>query len=67
MKEVAATEGILLDPVYTGKAMAGMLTMTRNGELSQSKNVLFCYTAVGETSFKSIFSENTKSYSELNY
>jgi D-cysteine desulfhydrase len=52
MKEVAATEGILLDPVYTGRAMAGMLTMTRNCELSQSKNVLFCYTAVGETSFK---------------
>jgi 1-aminocyclopropane-1-carboxylate deaminase/D-cysteine desulfhydrase-like pyridoxal-dependent ACC family enzyme len=52
MKEVAATEGILLDPVYIGRAMAGMLTMTRNCELSQSKNVLFCYTAVGETSFK---------------
>lgn len=41
---VAKTEGVLLDPVYTGKAMAGLLDMVREGELAGAKNVLFVHT-----------------------
>jgi len=41
---LARTEGILLDPVYTGKIMAGMLGMIRNGEIGKDENVLFVHT-----------------------
>lgn len=40
----AATEGILLDPVYTGRAMAGMLDMIRKGRFSAKDTVLFWHT-----------------------
>ncbi len=41
---VAETEGVLLDPVYTGKAMSGMIDMLRKGELDDSEAVLFFHT-----------------------
>lgn len=41
---LARTEGILLDPVYTGKIMAGMIGMIRKGEIGQHENVLFLHT-----------------------
>lgn len=40
----ARTEGILLDPVYTGRAMGGMIDMIRTGELSRQDKVLFWHT-----------------------
>jgi len=40
----ACTEGILLDPVYTGRAMAGMIAMIRSGELTAADTVLFWHT-----------------------
>lgn len=40
----AETEGLLLDPVYTGKAMAGLVAMVRRGELGQGQRVLFVHT-----------------------
>ncbi|GJC83191.1 1-aminocyclopropane-1-carboxylate deaminase [Colletotrichum liriopes] len=43
IKELARTEGILTDPVYTGKAFTGLLHTARNGDFS-GKNVLFCHT-----------------------
>ncbi|KAJ4260453.1 hypothetical protein NW762_007193 [Fusarium torreyae] len=43
MKELARTEGILLDPVYTGKAFTGLLHTAKSGEF-KDKNVLFCHT-----------------------
>ena len=39
---VARTEGLLLDPVYTGKAMAGLLARARAGQLHG--DVLFLHT-----------------------
>jgi D-cysteine desulfhydrase family pyridoxal phosphate-dependent enzyme len=42
MKRTAQTEGLLLDPVYTGKAMAGLMALAEQGELSG--NVLFWHT-----------------------
>jgi D-cysteine desulfhydrase family pyridoxal phosphate-dependent enzyme len=41
---VARTEGILLDPVYTGKAMAGLLGMIRQGQIGRDEQVLFWHT-----------------------
>jgi D-cysteine desulfhydrase family pyridoxal phosphate-dependent enzyme len=41
---VARTEGILLDPVYTAKAMAGLLAMIGDGELTAEDTVLFWHT-----------------------
>ncbi|KAK2008061.1 1-aminocyclopropane-1-carboxylate deaminase [Colletotrichum eremochloae] len=43
IKELARTEGILADPVYTGKAFTGLLHTARDGGFG-SKNVLFCHT-----------------------
>ena len=41
---VASTEGLLLDPVYTGRAMAGLLDLMRSGEFSKDETVLFWHT-----------------------
>jgi len=41
---LATTEGILLDPVYTGKAMAGLIDLIRKGYFSKDENVLFVHT-----------------------
>jgi D-cysteine desulfhydrase family pyridoxal phosphate-dependent enzyme len=41
---VARTEGILLDPVYTGKAMAGLIDLIRQGEIDAGERVLFWHT-----------------------
>ena len=41
---LARTEGVLLDPVYIGKIMAGMLGMIRTGEIDKGEDVLFLHT-----------------------
>lgn len=38
------TEGLLLDPVYTGKAMAGLIDLARQGRFANSKGVAFWHT-----------------------
>ncbi|OQB24974.1 MAG: D-cysteine desulfhydrase [Firmicutes bacterium ADurb.Bin182] len=43
VKLMASTEGILLDPVYTGKAFAGFLQLCENGEIKENENVLFVH------------------------
>jgi D-cysteine desulfhydrase family pyridoxal phosphate-dependent enzyme len=40
----ARTEGILLDPVYTGKAMAGLIDMVRRGQFAPEQTVIFWHT-----------------------
>jgi 1-aminocyclopropane-1-carboxylate deaminase/D-cysteine desulfhydrase-like pyridoxal-dependent ACC family enzyme len=40
----ASTEGLLLDPVYTGKAMAGLADLIRRGVLPTTDSVLFLHT-----------------------
>ena len=40
---MAAKEGIFLDPVYTGKAFAGLREMAREGAFRESDNVLFLH------------------------
>jgi len=41
---LARSEGILLDPVYSGKAFAGMLSYIREGKFTSGANVLFIMT-----------------------
>lgn len=41
---LAAEEGIFLDPVYTGKAFAGLLQMAEEGAFRETDNVLFIHT-----------------------
>ena len=44
VKLMAKTEGILLDPVYTGKAMAGLIDLSRKDYFKKGENVLFVHT-----------------------
>jgi D-cysteine desulfhydrase len=46
---LARTEAILLDPVYTGKIMAGLIGLSRQGFFKPDDNVLFLHTG-GATS-----------------
>lgn len=41
---LARTEGILLDPVYTGKIMAGLIGLARQVYFKPQENVLFLHT-----------------------
>jgi D-cysteine desulfhydrase family pyridoxal phosphate-dependent enzyme len=40
----ATTEGLLLDPVYTGKAMAGLIAAAREGRLPSDGPIVFVHT-----------------------
>ena len=40
----ARYEGILLDPVYTGRAAAGLIDLIRRGVLGKDETVLFWHT-----------------------
>jgi 1-aminocyclopropane-1-carboxylate deaminase/D-cysteine desulfhydrase-like pyridoxal-dependent ACC family enzyme len=44
IKLVARTEGIFLDPVFTGKAMAGLIDQVRHGRIGRDKTVVFLHT-----------------------
>ena len=44
IEELARMEGILLDPVYTGKAWAGMLKLLKDGYLGDEDNIVFVHT-----------------------
>jgi len=44
VKLFARTEGILLDPVYSGKGAAGLIGMIRSGHFSDEETVVFLHT-----------------------
>ena len=44
MRLCAATDALLLDPVYTSKAMAGLIAAVRSGELTGEDTVVFLHT-----------------------
>lgn len=44
VKLLARTESILLDPVYSGKAMSGLIDLVRKGRFKQGANLLFLHT-----------------------
>jgi L-cysteate sulfo-lyase len=41
---LARTEGVILDPVYTAKAMAALIDWVRKGRLTENDNVMFWHT-----------------------
>lgn len=44
IKWLAAREGQVLDPVYTGKAFYGLLSEIKNGSFADYKNIVFVHT-----------------------
>lgn len=44
VRRLARSEGILADPVYTGKALAGFFQMLEQGYFHNDKNILFVHT-----------------------
>ena len=44
MRLFATFEGLLLDPVYTGRAGAGMIDLIRKGFFKEDETVLFLHT-----------------------
>lgn len=44
IEELARSEGILLDPVYTGKAFAGMLELLKDGCFGEEDDLVFVHT-----------------------
>ncbi|UCG04171.1 MAG: D-cysteine desulfhydrase family protein [Candidatus Heimdallarchaeota archaeon] len=49
VKLVARLEGVFLDPVYTGKAMVGLIDLVKTEVIPKDKNVLFLHSG-GSTS-----------------
>ena len=44
VKMLATLEGILLDPVYSGKGFAGLIDLVRQGHFKKDENVVFLHT-----------------------
>jgi D-cysteine desulfhydrase family pyridoxal phosphate-dependent enzyme len=44
LRLVARTEGLILDPVYSGKAMAGLIDQIRGGRIDKGESVVFVHT-----------------------
>jgi L-cysteate sulfo-lyase len=44
IRTVARCEGLLLDPVYTGRAAAGLLDLIRRGAIGPHETILFWHT-----------------------
>jgi len=44
IQKLARLEGILLDPVYTGKAFAGLLNLAEQGKLGSNEPIIFLHT-----------------------
>ena len=44
VKMLARLEGILLDPVYSGKGMAGLIDLVRTGFFQKGENIVFLHT-----------------------
>ncbi len=54
---LARTEGLLLDPVYSGKGMAGLIGLIRAGRFTAGENVVFVHTggAVALFAYEGLF------------
>lgn len=68
VKMLARIEGILLDPVYTGKAMAGFIDLIRKNHFSKDENVLFIHTGGSPAlyAYDSEIMENEKLFEKEN-
>lgn len=55
IRTVARTEGLLLDPVYTGRAMGGLIDLIARGKFAHDQTLLFWHT--GGTAALSAFAD----------
>jgi len=57
VKRCAKLEGLLLDPVYTGKAMAGLMDLCAQGAIAAGSNQLFLHTggSAGLFAYREVF------------
>jgi len=55
----ARSEGLLLDPVYTGKAMAGLIALVREGRFTAADRILFWHTggSIGLFAYEEVFAK----------
>lgn len=51
IKVVARTEGVILDPVYSGKAMAGVIDLVGRGVFKKDEDVVFLHTGGAAANF----------------
>jgi L-cysteate sulfo-lyase len=42
--QLARLEGLLFDPVYSGKGLAGMIDLVEKGEFKTGQNIVFIHT-----------------------
>ncbi len=58
----AQLEGILLDPVYSGKGAAGLIDLVRKGHFKKGQRVVFLHTggAAGLFGYDAVFAEDRK-------
>ncbi len=55
IRAFASLEGLLLDPVYTGRAAGGMIDLIRRGKFNISETVLFWHTGGGPALFADLY------------
>ncbi|MBK7320340.1 D-cysteine desulfhydrase family protein [Candidatus Villigracilis affinis] len=58
IKLFASTEGLLLDPVYTGRAAAGMIDLIRKGFFKKDETILFWHTGGQPALFADKYSQD---------
>jgi L-cysteate sulfo-lyase len=60
---LARLEGVLLDPVYSGKGMAGLIDLIRKGAIGRDQRVVFLHTggAVGLFAYRQAFEASLQS------
>jgi D-cysteine desulfhydrase len=58
IKLFASTEGLLLDPVYTGRAAAGMIDLIRKGLFKKDETILFWHTGGQPALFADKYSQD---------
>ncbi|KHS86380.1 D-cysteine desulfhydrase [Pectobacterium carotovorum] len=59
LRLLAQLEGILLDPVYSGKGMAGLIDLIRQGHFRADKNIVFIHTggSAGLFGYRQLFEQ----------
>ncbi|MEH0832491.1 D-cysteine desulfhydrase [Pectobacterium cacticida] len=59
LRLVAQLEGILLDPVYSGKGMAGLIDLIRQGHFRADENIVFIHTggSAGLFGYRQLFEQ----------
>jgi 1-aminocyclopropane-1-carboxylate deaminase/D-cysteine desulfhydrase-like pyridoxal-dependent ACC family enzyme len=67
IRDCANLEGILLDPIYTGKVMAGLIDLTKKGIIDKNIPVVFIHTGGMPIifSFESELGTKNKLYKDL--